>query len=515
MRPGVKKSNFSAQTSLDSSDTVDFVRNGQNFKMTITNFLASLGVTGTLIQKGGLTSIPILNKSGTVNEIRNIEPGAGILPTLDSEDAILLSHNFAQGDAGSPILYNPTDDQPVIRNLVPGTGVTIAPSGNNLVIDLSGATPASNVVVVNSMADFPTAVSGVITLGNDSAYLVSAFLTTANRFVLGDNTIVYGAGSRVAGLQYTGTGTMFTGTDVSAKITLLTLDAPNGTLFDIAISAGSSVFELTNLTVTSCDTIGTLAGVTASQITDTLWGSIISAGLTFSGSMGIFVGSRNVFTSDVDVFDFGSSTFSLGFILETSTFSFGAPAAVLNGAVDSANIAVGALGSIVNCRVFNTTAPLIGITTSDIRWIFFANSVIENSASGLLATNTNSLITIAVVNTPVLINTNWSVVGASRFTESNGRFTYTGLGERMSIAVAISATGGSVSEDVFNFYVYLNGAQVSASKITRTFSSTSAGSISMFWAFELNTSDYIELFVENASDDSNITINNAIIEVRI
>ena len=64
-------------------------------------------------------------------------------------------------------------------------------NGTWTVIDVVTRVPAaSNVVIVNSMSDFPTAVSGVITLGDDSAYLVSANLSTANRFVMGLNTLL-------------------------------------------------------------------------------------------------------------------------------------------------------------------------------------------------------------------------------------------------------------------------------------------------------------------------------------
>lgn len=87
----VKKSEFTAQTSIADGSTFDFVYNGQNFKVLKKDLLAALGTTGTLAQEGPITGVPVLDVQGTVNNIRNISQGPGILVQLDGDNGITIS----------------------------------------------------------------------------------------------------------------------------------------------------------------------------------------------------------------------------------------------------------------------------------------------------------------------------------------------------------------------------------------------------------------------------------------
>ena len=72
---GRKKSDFVAKTSVDAGAYVDYFVNGTNYKIAYSDFLAGLGVTGTIVQAGDPTGIAVLDIDGTVNKIRNIESG--------------------------------------------------------------------------------------------------------------------------------------------------------------------------------------------------------------------------------------------------------------------------------------------------------------------------------------------------------------------------------------------------------------------------------------------------------
>ena len=98
---------------------------------------------------------------------------------------------------------------------------------------------------IGSMADFPDAVAGVRTLVAGKTYRILAALTTSDRFVLPTgSTINFESGTFNIGISitYTGTGTLFTGTDITALqiFGMAFLNTGSGTLFNI--SAGVSNF---------------------------------------------------------------------------------------------------------------------------------------------------------------------------------------------------------------------------------------------------------------------------------
>ena len=69
-------------------------------------------------------------------------------------------------------------------------------------------------VLVNQLSDFPAPIAEVITLAADTKYLLGDDIDLGNnRIVLGDGTAVAGIESITVTLTYTGAGDMFTGID--------------------------------------------------------------------------------------------------------------------------------------------------------------------------------------------------------------------------------------------------------------------------------------------------------------
>lgn len=510
-----KKSNFTQQSIIPAGATFDFVHNGTNIKISVEDMITAFGSGGTLEQKGDVTQTPILNKNGAINEIRNLEDGSGVKASISPNGGAQLDHNFSIGTTGVPVLGNPTASSPVIRNLIAGTGVTIAISGDSLQIAASGLVTASNVVIVNEMADFPTAVSGVITLSDDTAYLVSAQLTTANRFVYGQNSVIYGPDSTVSSLTYTGVDTMFTSTSENAKLFSITVDCPNGQLLDISSTSGGGIWQMLGITVVSCDTIGTLGDIMASQFTSVGFYDVKSGGLVFTGTIGFFIGDRGLYhLNGGTLFDLGTATFTFGWSLISGLVIGAAGTTFITGLVDSGNIPVGSLGTIFNFRVSTLGAILNNIATNDSRWEFAGNNNIQESRTTLLATHGGATITIGAINTPVIIGTTWTEQEASRFTTTaGGRFTYTGVGGSITLHATITADIALATHDC-TFYFAKNGAVISDSGITREMSAGNAGNLSLLWGEEdIQTGDFIELFCENNGAVVNIIIVSAIFRV--
>lgn len=131
---GVKQSDFTAQTSIPSGSFLGFFANGYNYKISYTNFISGLGVTGTIVQDGAVTGTPVLDVQGTVNNIRNLEDGPGIVTNVSAENGIEISHNFTVDTTGEPLMQNISDPSPTLVSLVAGVGIDIATSGTTIEI---------------------------------------------------------------------------------------------------------------------------------------------------------------------------------------------------------------------------------------------------------------------------------------------------------------------------------------------------------------------------------------------
>jgi hypothetical protein len=190
-----KKSEFSALQTIDDAATLDFVVNGQNFKITKADFLAAMGVTGTLTQEGAVTGTPVLDVTQTPNYLlRNIEDGPGVKASVSPENGLTIEHNLRSGSTGVAVFTNTSEVQPLIRGLLAGNNVSITVDGDALQIDANiGTVP--NTVVVQSASDFPVAAAGIRVLpaSNPAVYIIKGAIN------LGTDVIHMEGGNLISG----------------------------------------------------------------------------------------------------------------------------------------------------------------------------------------------------------------------------------------------------------------------------------------------------------------------------
>lgn len=510
----IKKSQFITKdaTGVSSTDTFDFVQDGQNFKITLAELATKLGVTGTLAQLGDATGIPTLKITGAANELRNVIGGPGILASLSVADGIEIKQNFTVDATGVPILINPTFASPTLRSLVAGSGINISASNGSIQFALA-ATPASTkTVIVNEMTDFPAAVGSVITLDADTAYFVTNDLTTASRFVLQDDTVVMATDGTLISLVYTGTDTMFTSVNASNKIKDIRLTCATGKLLDVS-GAGTEIFQLINLNVDSCDEIGDIDGISVLNIENVVWSNIITTGMLVAGSINIMSIFQNItYLNGGKFIDLGTCTFN-GFNYGNSMAVLAAGTYNISGMVSSGNVNTGGLGAVTNNRAWGLGTPIENITTKDALWQFHLNSGAPDSRSSALLSNAGCTVTIAASNTPVIIGATWVAEDLSRFTATaGGRFTYIGSGDTVSITASITADVASGVDDC-TFYVYKNGIQEANSGILRELDAGDPGNLSVVWELTLTTGDYVELWAENNDTSVNVVIHKAVLRI--
>ena len=174
---GRKKSEFIQQGTVLANSYLDYVVNGTNYKISYDNFVANLGVTGSIVQDGAVTGAPVLDVDGTVNRIRTIENGSGVLANVSAENGIKLSHNFVNDGTGTPIFLSTTADQPVFASLVAGNGISLTSTDNYVTIAQEGIAEYANVnmhgnateTVIAATAT-PVKVAGTFIVGDEAGY---------------------------------------------------------------------------------------------------------------------------------------------------------------------------------------------------------------------------------------------------------------------------------------------------------------------------------------------------------
>jgi len=405
-------------------------------------------------------------------------------------------------------------------------------SGTFSIIQIMTATPSvvttnqvfstpANQLIINSLSDFPNAVGGVITLADDTFYLIGDNLAvTTDRFVLGADTVVAGLDSSASSISYSGTETMFTSVDNSNKITLLTLDCPNGKLHDISSTGPASVFQLINCTVDNVDEIGNLSNLVAIQYSDVAFNNIITKGITFIGTFGIFIGSTDLITinGSTPFFDLGTAVFD-SFDISASLATLAAGANFISGLTNSGNISSGNSGSIRGVKTFGTGTPLSGITVDDVRWFFSGNDDIpDTNPDSLLSLKNNADATVITASSTdgtnaVLINGVWVDVRKSFFeVTASGRVTY--KGERpLTVPIDLISTLAPVGDDTLALYIAFNGTPIVGSGIPRFVKASDPGVLSTMWQVNFTFDDFIEPFVENQTGTNNILSSDAILRV--
>jgi len=241
---GRKKSLFVAKTTVEAGGYLDYVVNGYNYRIAYTNFLSGLGVTGTIVQEGDVTGTPILDVDGTINNIRNIENGSGILANVSASNGVEIKHNFTASAVGTPVLLSTTAASPIIASLVAGSGISLAVSGTTG-IEISSV--ANEIYAQSTMhgnaTDTVIAVAGtaVLTAGTWVTGLLSSFTaTTAGRLTYS------GVPTAVVGVQASVTLKPVSGTNKSISVYL----AKNGAVVTAArITRTVSTAETGNMSL--------------------------------------------------------------------------------------------------------------------------------------------------------------------------------------------------------------------------------------------------------------------------
>ena len=270
---GRKKSQFVQQNTVLANSYLDYVVNGSNYKISYDNFVANLGVTGSIIQTGAVTGSPVLYVDGSVNKIRNIENGSGILANVSAQNGIVLSHNFTANADGLPILLNTTAASPTIASIVAGSGISVTAVNTNGIqitsiadaINAQVSMHGNSTATTISTTSTPVKVAGTFVSGSASSFTVD---TTGKLTYTGSTTTTVHLTASVT-LDVVGTNQDLTvhlaknGTVISAAKISRLVSASNtanvGVFYNVSVATSdylevfvSNATTTNNITVTDC-----------------------------------------------------------------------------------------------------------------------------------------------------------------------------------------------------------------------------------------------------------------------
>jgi hypothetical protein len=410
--------------------------------------------------------------------------------------------------------------QPVIigaANAKLGDGLFSAFTKTNAnFVELYAVATLTRRVIVNTIADLPAAVGGVITLAANTLYVQAddvAFSTS--RLVFGDNSVYSGLDSLVVTASYTGTLPFLTFTNVSGSTKNINFVHPNSPLYGFTDS-GTNVLRVSDVSYAGAS-IGTFGGNGSSVRFTNFSGSTTSNGMLLVGDWKAFLFQPALSSIAAGTFiDLGTATFDSISVTET-TLDYPAGAFFMSGEPSSGNMNVGGLATITKTRLTGSGTPLEQITPDDAQFTFSLNDSIRDSRSdGVLYIQGNTVAsTIASVDTPVLAAGVWTIGPAGQFTgTTGGRLTYIGVKDaRLPITLSVSVAPTLSTGIAISVYIAINGTIVAGSRSRGTGSAGLPDSITIPWQHTFSTNDYVEIFVENNTNATDILLSSGVSRV--
>jgi hypothetical protein len=387
---------------------------------------------------------------------------------------------------------------------------------NAMTLELYSTATLTRRVIVNTIADLPAAVGGVITTEDETLYVQAddvAFSTT--RLVLGANTVYSGLDSLVVAASYTGTLPFFTLTNISGSVKNLKVVHPNSPLFSFTDS-GTNVLRVVDVAYAGAS-IGTFGGNGSSVRFTNFSGATTSNGMLLAGNWKAFLFQPALSSIAAGTFiDLGTATFDSINVTET-TLDYPAGAFFMSGELNSGNMNTGGLATISKTRLTGSGTPLEQITPDDARFSFSQNDKIRDSRSdGILYIQGNTVATvIAAINTPVLAAGIWGVGDTGQFTgTTGGRLTYIGGKDaRLPITFSVSIAPTLSTGIAISAYIAINGTIIAESRGRGTGSAGLPDRITLPWQHTFSTNDYVEVFVENNTNATDILLSSGIARV--
>ena len=378
---------------------------------------------------------------------------------------------------------------------------------DNTIVELfptSTGLAGNEFVFVFSKLDFPTPVSGVITLGNNITYFITKTIDlTGDRLVGGVNSVIIGGSSENCILKSTGLSAATALITSVYSLPIRNITITHGTALNLDGDGTTTALDWFGVNFTDCAIVGTIKDYTNFVMSDSAF--LNSGNLTFDGTIGTIGMSNCLFdctTGATALILPATLTISRRFRMIYSSF------VVLTG---ETGINVNASATISSERYILDTINFSGGGTYTSGVSYTDNKALFVNCVGISNTSTKGFMymlnnttdtTIGVANVNVWVKANGTTTSGtnSKFTHTTNRLTYNGAFTN-SFLVTLNATArsGGTNQSI-SIGVAKNGTIVADSEgIIRTTTSNVEHGGSTQTVVELVANDYVELFVRNTS----------------
>lgn len=376
--------------------------------------------------------------------------------------------------------------------------------------------------VITSLADLPTPSGSVITLQPNTAYY---FTTTVdllgNRLVGAANSVLLGPSSEVARITSTGLDPgqwLLTSTTTLILKDLTIQDVQKGVSLDGSATPGNVAADWTGVNFENVPEAWLI-----NQSTNFIYdkGAFLnSTGGRFEGTIGTVALNNSLFSgtgSAANIIELGATlSITRRFRLTySSVVAFGSTVgiAVTPGAsvpvegyiLDTINFSGGGTYQTGLTYLDNQSrfTECRGITnTTSVGYMFMANNATVTPLDVDVAAKISGSTTASTLN--------------QRFSHSTGRLTYTGaLTKSFEVTVATSYKCPGASQEIVGIYIAKNGAIIPESEMySKTDTSGSPMTCTNLSILTLQTDDYVEVFIENATSNADILVEFMSVSVK-
>jgi len=393
--------------------------------------------------------------------------------------------------------------------------ITIISDGSNWNIISSGTQKTrNNYVLVQSAADLPAPVAGIITLAAGTTYEVNGTIILTSKINLNGCYLV-GMDANNDKLIYTpGSGELFTGTKGGTMKTLTLAAITTGSkLFNLDLGATENLICRDNV-IANCKDVGLVKGGYIVFFSVINYSGNLN-GITYQDNTNLLLDNTAWFSTNSNTFEKMVGTFTIieklgGFSHSMLTLS--ATALDISGITSITDA-----GNLKNTAFLGTGTRVSGSFSG--KWEVEAPGLPtekDDVAAGNIYLTTITTTTFSAVNTPTKILCTTTAVGLFRVSSSvTNRLLYDGLKTRRFAVVASLSVTAQAANKTFSFYIFKNGVRLPESEqAMRLSTGVDKGSLTISCTIQLSTNDYIEVWAANTSDASSMTVETLNVTIR-
>tara|TARA_R110000803_G_scaffold13482_1_gene37876 strand:- start:23264 stop:24532 length:1269 start_codon:yes stop_codon:yes gene_type:complete len=392
-------------------------------------------------------------------------------------------------------------------------------SNENILNTETLAKTFSTAVIVKDSTDFPAPASGIITLMDNTTYIIDGIVTITDKITFGAGNSIISLDANSNELNYTGVGVMFTTDNNSVHITNVSLRCATGTLLSLTDTAPlkESVIELARVQVRECDHVGTITDVKQFRYYQNVYEDIKTTGHVFAGDIEqIYCGQTDfVNNSLTPTYDLGTVTSDLIWFVDYQANLTNAASTLITGLADNGNLNAGGFGQVIVGLHLGAGTPFVGVSPEDSEWYFQAlNDTPATQSVALLSLDGGVAETvISGVDAPVKVNAVWTINKDSLYTvDTNGRSTYTPsrrVSGSIDVVLGVKSVTGNADAAI---YIAINGVVVTPD-IPVAVTINKPVELSTIWNHDFMQGDYVEVFVANETNTNNLVVTSGIIRV--